>query len=472
MPNPLAYLMLALWPVVTIVLFRRQPADRALILSLMVGYLFLPEFPAAFDFPLLPPISKHTIPALAAFGVCLVKFGPQGLLMPQSPLARVLLAVFIFVPLVTTVTNTEPVYYGQVGLPGLGIKDAIALMLQQVMLVMPFLLARQYLAEPGSQRYFLQALMVFGLIYSLPMLVELRLSPQLNNWIYGYYQHSFAQSVRGGGYRPVVFLYHGLWVSFFIMTAAVAAFALWRQDSRLNTPKTLLCALYLLLVLVASKSLGALILAAVALPCLLFLSRMMQIRIALLIGLLAIAYPVMKGANIIPEDRILAAAASIEDERSRSLDFRFQQERILLDRANRKPVFGWGSWGRNHILDPVSGAILTVTDGRWIIAIGVYGWIGFLAEFGLLVTPFFLLWRGSRELGADRLSPYIAPMSLILAVNVADLIPNATLTPLTWLLAGALTGYAERMKVAPSLSQVAPGTPSTPKREVEWQSIM
>ena len=126
-------------------------------------------------------------------------------------------------------------------------------------------------------------------------------------------------------------------------------------------------------------------------------------------------------------------------------------------------------------LDPVSGAILTVTDGRWIIAIGVYGWIGFLAEFGLLVTPFFLLWRGSRELGADRLSPYIAPMSLILAVNVADLIPNATLTPLTWLLAGALTGYAERMKVAPTLSQVTPGTPGTPstaKREVEWQSIM
>ena len=48
MPNPLAYLMLALWPVVTIALFRRLPADRALILSLMLGYLFLPEPPAAF----------------------------------------------------------------------------------------------------------------------------------------------------------------------------------------------------------------------------------------------------------------------------------------------------------------------------------------------------------------------------------------------------------------------------------------
>lgn len=81
----------------------------------------------------------------------------------------------------------------------------------------------------------------------------------------------------------------------------------------------------------ASKSLGALILAAIALPGVLFLSQRMQIRVALLIGLLAIAYPIMKGADVIPEDRILAAAASIDEERSRSLDFRFSQERILLD---------------------------------------------------------------------------------------------------------------------------------------------
>ena len=106
MPNPLAYLMLALWPVVTIALFRRLPADRALILSLMLGYLFLPEPPAAFDLPLMPPMSKHTIPALAAFVICLIKFGPQGLLIPQSRLARVLLGVFIFIPILTTLTNT------------------------------------------------------------------------------------------------------------------------------------------------------------------------------------------------------------------------------------------------------------------------------------------------------------------------------------------------------------------------------
>ena len=34
-------------------------------------------------------------------------------------------------------------------------------------------------------------------------------------------------------------------------------------------------------------------------------------------------------------------------------------------------------------------------------------------------------------------------MALMLGINMIDLIPNATLTPLTWLLAGAILGYAE-----------------------------
>jgi hypothetical protein len=31
-------------------------------------------------------------------------------------------------------------------------------------------------------------------------------------------------------------------------------------------------------------------------------------------------------------------------------------------------------------------------------------------------------------------------------VNLADLIPNASITPLTWLIAGALLGYAEHAR--------------------------
>ncbi|WP_343503029.1 hypothetical protein [Alloyangia pacifica] len=464
MPNPLAFLMLALWPIVTVVLFRRLPPDRALIAALLAGYLILPEPPAAFDLPMFPPLTKHNIPALAAFAFCLWRYGLQGGLLPRSLPGKVLLITYVLSPALTAVTNTEPVFYGEIGLPGLSIKDAVALVLQQVLLVLPFLLARQFLAQGGSQRHLLVALIWGGLLYTLPMLVEMRLSPQLNRWVYGYYQHLFGQSIRADGYRPVVFLYHGLWVAFFLMTATVSAWALWRTER--NT-KMLLVALWLTLILVLAKSLGALIFAVVLIPVVLLLTRMGQIRVAILIGLVAITYPVLKGTHLVPEDRILAEAAKIDPERAYSLEFRFENENTLLDRAYEKPVFGWGSWGRNHILDPVTGNILTVTDGRWIIVIGVYGWVGFLAEFGLILLPLLLLWRESTARDRAEVSPFIAPLSLLLAINLSDMVPNATLTPLTWLVAGALTGYAEALKTA-RLTRVERDRPEA----LKWQSIL
>lgn len=446
MPNPIAFLMLAIWPLVTVGLFRRFEAERALILSVLIGYLFLPEVPAVFDLPLFPPLNKHNVPALSAFVCALWMYGVRGSILPESVAGKVLLLAFVFSPVATVATNGEPVFFGQVGLPGLGLKDMVALTLQQILLILPFLLARQFLGSGGAQRHLLIAFMVGGLVYSLLMLIEIRLSPQLNLWVYGFYQHLFGQSIRGGGYRPVVFLYHGLWVAFFIMTSLVSAFALWRMDDKKSRAGFLFAAVYLVAIMVLAKSLGSLIFAVALIPCVLFLGPLMQIKVAILIGSLAVAYPILKGADLVPQDRLLAQAASIDPERAASLDFRFNNENILLERAYLKPVFGWGSWGRNHILDPVSGAILTVTDGRWIIVIGVYGWVGFLAEFGLLLLPLLLLWRESTVAREGDISPFIAPLSLLLAVNLFDMLPNATLTPLTWLIAGCLMGYAEALK--------------------------
>ncbi|MCH2094766.1 MAG: hypothetical protein MK160_06570 [Rhodobacteraceae bacterium] len=465
MPNPIAFMMLAIWPLVAVALFRKLPADRAVIITLLAGYLILPEPPAVFDLPLMPPLNKHNVPAVAAFAITLWMYGAKGSLLPHSAMGKVLVLTFVFSPIATVLTNGEPVFYGQVGLPALGAKDAIALILQQALMILPFLLGRQFLASGGAQRDMLVALVVGGLIYSLFMLIEIRLSPQLNLWIYGYYQHYFGQSVRFGGYRPVVFLYHGLWVAFFTMTAVAAAFALWRSETLSKTWKWLAAGLYLALILVLAKSLGALLLAFVVIPPIVLLSRTGQIKLAIVIGVAAIAYPILKGVDLVPQQWLLDQAASIDPDRAASLDFRFTNENTLLARAYEKAVFGWGNWGRNHILDPVSGNILTVTDGRWIIVIGVYGWVGFLAEFGLLILPLILLWRETSVAQDVRISPYIAPLSLILAINLADMLPNATLTPLTWLLAGALVGYAEHLRALRLKHK-------SPVIGLRWQSIM
>lgn len=446
MPNGLATLALAVWPLVTVFLFLRLPPGRAVIATLLVGYLFLPEPPAGFDFPLIPPLTKHTIPALSAMVMWLVMYSANLNLFPRSPVTVGLLLLFVFSPAVTTVLNSDPIYWGEYFIQAMTLKDSLGLVVQQILLVIPFLLARRFLYRAEDQRDLLFAFMIGGLIYSLPMLLEVRLSPQLNLWVYGYYQHDFIQTIRFGGFRPMVFLYHGIWAAFFLLMALLSALALWRTKQIKSNWKLLLIAAYLLGVLILAKSLGAWLFALILVPTLLFVGPKWQMRFAVVIASFAIAYPALKGVDLVPQGKILWAADSISPDRAASLSFRFENENLLLDRAKERPLFGWGSYNRNQIIDPASGEVETVTDGRWVILIGQFGWLGFLAEFSLLVMPVLFLWREIRYRAPEDYSPLIVPLSLILAVNVFDMLPNATLTPLTWLMAGALTGYAESLR--------------------------
>ncbi|SDY49779.1 hypothetical protein [Citreimonas salinaria] len=464
MPNLFATLMLAVWPLITLLLFALRPPRHALIWSLLLGYLLLPERPAGFDFPMMPPLDKHNIPALAAFFLILTRHGPPGPLLPLNPVAWGLTLIFVFSPLFTALTNPAPVHYGVVHLPGLGLKEAVALVLGQILLILPFLLARQFIATGGAQRVLMRALVVAAVLYTIPMLIEIRLSPQLNLWIYGWYQHEFAQTIRFGGFRPMVFLYHGIWVAFFALTGLICAVALWRTRGP-RRPRMLLAAVWLTIVLILAKSLGAILFAVLLLPLTLFLGNRMQIRIALLLALLATAYPVLKNADLIPEDRMLNAAARVDPDRAASLRFRFDNETRLIERAYEKPFFGWGSYGRNQIFDPRSGEIDTVTDGRWIILIGVYGWIGYLAEFGLLLWPLVMLWWLSRGATARLVAATTGPLCLLLAINIVDLLPNATLTPVTWLITGALLGHAERLSARRAIGRVG-------ALRLKWKPVM
>jgi hypothetical protein len=96
-----------------------------------------------------------------------------------------------------------------------------------------------------------------------------------------------------------------------------------------------------------------------------------------------------------------------------------------------------------------SGRDISTTDGRWIIAIGSEGWLGYLARFGLLTLPIILLTLRKRKYEVTLAT---SALSLLLAGNLVDLIPNATSTPLTWLMAGALLGRLE-LKTS-SLSEI------------------
>ena len=98
-------------------------------------------------------------------------------------------------------------------------------------------------------------------------------------------------------------------------------------------------------------------------------------------------------------------------------------------------MFGWGSWGRNRIYDPETGKDDSITDGSWIIAFSTWGWAGYLSMFGLLsLGAVSLLWR-RRALRS--ISVPSAALCALLAINLLDSVPNSSIVPLTWLIAGA-----------------------------------
>ena len=71
------------------------------------------------------------------------------------------------------------------------------------------------------------------LVYSLPMLFEIRISPQLHRWVYGYFPNdAFVQQMRGGGFRPVVFFPHGLALALFTAIALLCVFIVMRARLR------------------------------------------------------------------------------------------------------------------------------------------------------------------------------------------------------------------------------------------------
>ena len=96
-----------------------------------------------------------------------------------------------------------------------------------------------------------------------------------------------------------------------------------------------------------------------------------------------------------------------------------------------------------------------IADGAWIIQIGTFGWLGYVAEFGLLCLPLWLLGREALVQGSAAFSAPVAGLALIFAFNMLDLLPNVTLVPVSWLIAGALLGHAEALRAARKAAKVA-----------------
>jgi hypothetical protein len=433
---------LILWVLITVVLFFTMKPERAALIAIFGGLLFLPE-KVTLKVPLLPEFTKQTIPYFAAILGFTLRQSKRVWRLPRERWLLVVTVVMLVAGIGVGKTNPDGLSYGvwrKIFIPGLSIKDGMYVAMHMIFSVgIPFFMGTVLIREVSDIEYLLRFLVKIALVYSLFALLEVRLSPQLHLWVYGFAQHSFGQTMRFGGYRPMVFMEHGLAVGLFFAVALLSATVLTIARTKrifAMTPKAVV--IYLAVVLILCKSTGAIIYATAGMLMLFLSSASMQRRIALALAMVVLLYPSLRGSGAFPTEGVLSLAKSIGEERHQSLEFRFTNEDTLLKKARERPVFGWGTYGRNLVYDDI-GKVAAVTDGEWIIALGVSGFVGFFAKFSLLVIPIFLAARRLRKVPRDPESRMVAGLTLIVTITAVDLLPNGLFSNYPFFLAGALS---------------------------------
>ena len=440
---------LLLWPFASLCIFAScKTLSRGLIWTVLAGQLLLPVG-AAVKFQMIPPIDKITVANFCAFAGCLMfARGKAPRISNGFGLVEILLFVYILSPILTSQLNPDDIFIGNRFIPGVGLYDSLSAAESALITLVPFILGRRFLRAPEDCRAISVILAIAGLCYSVPLLFEVRFSPQLHFWVYGYYPTDFVQAVREGGFRPMVFMGHGLLAAFFLMSSLLAATALWRSRVMTKQVSSAIAAPALGLVLLICKSMGALIYGVFGCLLILFASPKIQLRVATLLVTISLMFPLLRSFDLFPTSFIIDVAKSVNKDRAASLEFRFVNEDRLLKRAFERPFFGWGRYGRSRIYDENSGRDISVTDGRWIIDLGQFGLVGFLAEFGLLALCVYRAAGALRRIPSARERNLLAALALIVALNILDLLPNSGLIPWTWLVSGALLGQAEAYMLA------------------------
>lgn len=424
------------WPIVAILLAAQLRVPRAVVAGCVIAWLFLPE--GGMDFPGPLDLSKINVTTLSVLaGVLLIE--PRRVMALRPSLADVPIAVLCVSSFFSSLDN------------GLGAYDGLAESLAKTFTWgVPWLVGRACFNSIADLRTLALGIVLGGLVYLPLCLYEIRMSPQLHRMLYGFFPHEeFAQTRRFGGFRPNVFMQHGLAVGLWMCVSALTGAWLWhagRLRALLRIPMSLLVPAQIA-VAIACKSAGAVVLMFGGAGALLF-SKWTRTRLALLalaaFPCLYVGYRVVDGPTDLLVD--LVGTAPVLSERVDSLEYRIEAEGILLDHAMERPLFGWGGYGRHRPLND-DGEELARTDSLWVITLGQNGLLGLVSLYLALAIP---LWMVARRVPAATItSPQAAPL-LILAVLVAlfacDSLFNAMFNPVYVMAGGGVVATMQAMR--------------------------
>lgn len=433
--TPIATLALLGWIPFVLALFCYFQPRRAVMISILGGMLFLPEA-SYLTFPIVSYSKWAAISIATLIGIAIFDF------------RRVSQYRFAWYDLIFLVFLTSPVLSSM--LNDLGLKDGIVEATGTLLVWgAPYFIGRLYLTDYEALREVAIAVFIGGLIYVPLCLVEIQLSPQLHRWIYGKHQHDFQQTMRLGGYRPMVFMQHGLAVGSFMAAASVVGFTLWMGGSLrkvFGMPMAWSVAA-LVVVTVLCKSTGAIVLLMAGLGVVVLCMKGRTAIPLMVMIALPMLYVTARMTHVFDGRALVDTAKDFNEDRANSLKFRLDNEDPIIDRTLEKPFFGWAGWDRSRVMpnqtrwDGVTVERLAVLDGLWIITVGKRGIIGLVALFALFfVGPLLLNQRVSPRFWSN---PMVAPAfaaAMFVVMHLIDCIPNAMPSAIAYFLSGGLAG--------------------------------
>ena len=438
-------------PFVIFYLYRRFPPQQAVIYGFILAWLFLPV--ASFSFKGIPDLTKTSGTSYAIFLAVLLYDLPRLQKLRPSWIDIPLLILCIS-PFFSSLSN------------GLGMYDGASETLNRfVTWGMPYLIGRIYLNSAKGLRQLSTGILIGGLIYVPLCLFESRMSPQLHNLVYGYHAHSFAQTRRLGGWRPTVFMQHGLEVGLWMMAATLIGIWLWRSGTLRQlwgySLNWLIPILIFTFILVRSTGAYGLLLMGLGI---LFLGRKMQTALpALVLSALIIIHTgfSMFGTPFYATQLFSTLEnIGIPKDRIESLEFRFDNEEILSEKARKRIIFGWGGWGRSRIYERNwRGELVDVstTDSLWIIIFGqngMFGLIGLMGTFILPVVSLFWLKLPARIWDKPQTSATTG-LGVVILLYALDCLLNAMINPVFILGIGGIAGVIAQPQVRSRTVQVS-----------------
>ncbi len=421
------------WLPLSLVLFSMLQPARAVLATLLGGWLFLPN--SEIDLPGFPPYTKSTAIALGLM-LGAVTTGSKG----RAPFA---LRWFDYPVLVFCVGSAATSLSND-----LGLYDGASTALEKLMFwAVPYFFGRLYFTNLAALRDMAIAFAIGGIVYGVLCLYEIRMSPRLNLNVYGFLQHSWRQHIRYGGWRPMVFMEHGLMVALWMAATTTVSFWLWRGRvlTRVAGMPLAWVTPALAVVTVLCKSAGGWLALSIGVGTY-YLYQGLRMRWVLVAALLVFpAYVFSRITGLVAADQVQAIAETVFDrERVGSLVVRLSQEDPFVSRALIRPILGWGGYGRGWPVDPFSGSnAVRQVDALWLVVFSKFGLLGLISLcMTLVLGPLIALRSVARARHAGYLQRFLpAVLCVPVALFLADSLFNGMANPAYTLAAGALAGF-------------------------------